>query len=96
VEFGMELELVDEESLGVAGVVAVVSLVELGEVDCCLEQAATSARALSNTRTLRFIDHLVVKQAYRQPLLQLRQAQRMVAKAVPGVAVCIMSRRGAA
>ena len=47
----------DEESLGAAGAVVDVSV--LGEVDCCFEQAPTTARALRhNNRTLRFIDHL--------------------------------------
>jgi hypothetical protein len=50
----MELEL---ESAGAAGAVELESVLgELGAVDCCLEQAETTARALRhNNRTLRFI-----------------------------------------
>jgi hypothetical protein len=52
----------DEDESGVAGAVVVESVLgELGEVDCCLEQAATAARALRvNKRTLRFMVHLTV------------------------------------
>ena len=57
----MELELDDDES-GVAGAVAVESVPgALGEVDCCFEQAETTASALMhNNSKLRFIDHLAV------------------------------------
>lgn len=47
----------DESAGGDAGAVAVESVLgELGDVDCCLEQAETTARALRhNNRALRFI-----------------------------------------
>ena len=57
-ELGIVLE---EESLGVDGDVAEESgLEDEGDIDCCLEQAA-SARALRHKRSkLRFMIHLVV------------------------------------
>jgi hypothetical protein len=33
---------------------------ELGEVDCCLEQATMARALMHNKRRLRFIDHLTV------------------------------------
>lgn len=49
----------DVESLGAAGAVVVESVAgALGDVDCCLEHAATASALRHNNRILRFMVHL--------------------------------------
>ena len=85
-ELGVEAEPDELESLGAAGAVVEESgLDELGAVDCCLEQAATSASALrQRRRALRFIVHLTVAvQAFSGRPLGPGRTQRLVAIGVP-------------
>lgn len=63
-------------------------IVVLGAVDCCLEQADTSARALRHkARMLAFINHLIVyrpeSKRYYAPALQTATRQAGFRLALP-------------
>ena len=75
----------DVESLGAAGAVVVESVAGvLGDVDCCLEHAATASALRHNNRILRFMVHLFSVHRVKHPApIGHGVEQRSVARPVP-------------